>query len=373
MDADGVPKRRNIHVDIPLEIGLPHFVNDETNYEGGPLFVHFKLSLQSIVCHRGKSVHSGHYVALVKDNLVENYVAQSQSQVESKDSYGTWLLFDDLAKDRVQKVDIAEALQKESPYLLFYQVQPIDDATISQRNPPPYSEPTADVNDENASVNTSTVPETSKTAGKSEQAAAATAASVEVSSQSKAEPCVAEQKTIDEQQQPAVSEQLVTSKSNDSSNKPSHNQEAAPATIIASTPTPADETKSSYFGSSRRTSKIGMRGSWSRASSQSGEGGSRLSFTIGSRRGLQASSERNSNAIVAEPSLTSLTSLAQERGRPDSKFPAASERKSEASQPSAGSAPAGSKSRKDSRRQRVSMQIERAMNEKLPDRQCLMM
>jgi hypothetical protein len=36
--------------------------------------------------------------------------------------------FDDLAADRITRVNIEEALKEESPYLLFYQIVPIDDS-----------------------------------------------------------------------------------------------------------------------------------------------------------------------------------------------------------------------------------------------------
>jgi hypothetical protein len=47
--------------------------------------------------------------------------------------------FDDLANERVTEVDIAVALKEESPYLLFYQVQPIDEE-LARGDPPSYSE-----------------------------------------------------------------------------------------------------------------------------------------------------------------------------------------------------------------------------------------
>lgn len=115
--ASGKAIRRNTHIDIPTEIGLPHFIQDDSMSEDGPLFGNFKLSLQAAVCHRGKSVHSGHYVSLVRSHAKDNF-----------DSSGDrWLRLDDLDRDRVAFVDVQGFLQKESPYLLFYQVQPIED------------------------------------------------------------------------------------------------------------------------------------------------------------------------------------------------------------------------------------------------------
>lgn len=117
MLASGKAIRRNTHIDIPTEIGLPHFIQDDLMSKDGPLFGNFKLSLQAAVCHRGKSVHSGHYVSLVRSHEKGNF-----------DSSGDrWLRLDDLDRNRVAFVDVQGFLQKESPYLLFYQVQPIED------------------------------------------------------------------------------------------------------------------------------------------------------------------------------------------------------------------------------------------------------
>ena len=111
--ADGEAVRRNTHIDVPTEIGLPHFIHDDSADHDTAAFGNFKLSLQSVVCHRGNSVHAGHYVSIVR--------GQSSEGEES------WLLFDDLnMESRIKVVDIDLALSEESPYLLFYQVQPIE-------------------------------------------------------------------------------------------------------------------------------------------------------------------------------------------------------------------------------------------------------
>ncbi|MCJ1467646.1 hypothetical protein MMC07_006271 [Pseudocyphellaria aurata] len=117
--ANGRAVRRNTHIDIPLEIGLPHFIQDDAMSEDGPAFGNFKLSLQSAVCHRGNSVNSGHYVSLVRSH-------EQEPDLLSGESGSQWMRLDDLAKERVAFVDVQDFLQKESPYLLFYQVQPID-------------------------------------------------------------------------------------------------------------------------------------------------------------------------------------------------------------------------------------------------------
>lgn len=349
MYADGKTKRKNTHVDIPLEIGLPHFVNDESTCGDGPLFVHFKLSLQSVVCHRGKSVDSGHYIALVRDNLAKAQRSQSQPSIDNNDNFGTWLLFDDLAKDRVQKIDIAEALREESPYLLFYQVQPIDDSSTLHYQPPPYTEAT---NSE------------AKTANES-----ISAPNERYDPVVKAEDSSASE-TADNKSTPHLNHESPSTHQATTGDRPlakhdisnDHSYQETTVATPAPITTPLDDTKSGYFGSSRRTSKIGMRGSWSRASSQSGEG-SRLSFSLG-KRSVQANNDRNNSP--AEPGT-------QDRSKSNTKNSATNEGEIESGMSTKASGPVRSKSRKDSRRQRMSMQIERAVNEKLPDRQCLLM
>ncbi|RMZ89275.1 hypothetical protein DV736_g3490, partial [Chaetothyriales sp. CBS 134916] len=110
---NGRPVRLNTYVDIPVDIGLPHFIQDDQMSDDGALFGNFKLSLQAAVCHRGYSVESGHYVALVRSNPNTAEIPQ-------------WIRFDDLAPERVATIDIYAALREETPYLLFYQILPID-------------------------------------------------------------------------------------------------------------------------------------------------------------------------------------------------------------------------------------------------------
>lgn len=144
---NGRAVRRNTHIDIPLEIGLPHFIQDDAMSENGPVFGNFKLSLQSIVCHRGVSVDSGHYISLVRSqrpstrtNTGSTLSSDYDLDIKEQDK---WMRLDDLAKDRVTFVDIEEFLAKESPYLLFYQVTPIegDPRNIANgEHPPSYTE-----------------------------------------------------------------------------------------------------------------------------------------------------------------------------------------------------------------------------------------
>lgn len=124
---NGSAIRLNTYIDIPTEIGLPHFIQDDRMDETGPLYGNFKLLLQSVVCHRGKSVDSGHYISLVR-SAGSNTTPPASSSSDSNFTADTepWMRFDDLASERVTLINIEEALKNESPYLLFYQIVPID-------------------------------------------------------------------------------------------------------------------------------------------------------------------------------------------------------------------------------------------------------
>ncbi|ODM22293.1 hypothetical protein SI65_03139 [Aspergillus cristatus] len=130
MLPNGRAVRRSTFVDIPTEIGLPHFIQDDNMDDDAPIYGNFKLALQSLVCHRGNSVDSGHYIAIVRGTSAGAAPAVSNGngteQTVSDDSR-YWMRFDDLAAERVTLVDIEQALKNESPYLLFYQILPIDE------------------------------------------------------------------------------------------------------------------------------------------------------------------------------------------------------------------------------------------------------
>ena len=137
MLPNGTAVKRKTHIDIPLEIGLPHFIQDDKMAEDGPAFGNFKILLVSIVCHQGVSVESGHYISLVRS-------PDPQQTGEDR-----WMRFDDLAKERVTYTDVEKFLSVESPYLLFYQVVPIESEpgsiavgevhVPSSEDPPAYS------------------------------------------------------------------------------------------------------------------------------------------------------------------------------------------------------------------------------------------
>ncbi|KAL4919421.1 ubiquitin carboxyl-terminal hydrolase-domain-containing protein [Aspergillus aurantiobrunneus] len=126
MLPNGKAIRLDTLVDIPTEIGLPHFIQDD-NMQDGPIRGNFKLSLQALVCHRGNSVDSGHYIAIVRGTSAGAPPSSSHgSEHSNSDAPRYWMRFDDLAAERVTLVDIEQALKTESPYLLFYQILPID-------------------------------------------------------------------------------------------------------------------------------------------------------------------------------------------------------------------------------------------------------
>ncbi|KAJ5689150.1 hypothetical protein N7462_003542 [Penicillium macrosclerotiorum] len=131
---NGKAIRLNTYIDIPTEIGLPHFIQDDNLDADAPIYGNFKLSLQAMVCHRGDSVDSGHYIAIVRGtspNLVPPGSSGSSACMPTE-SPKHWMRFDDLAAERVTLIDIETALKTESPYLLFYQILPIDqDASMA--------------------------------------------------------------------------------------------------------------------------------------------------------------------------------------------------------------------------------------------------
>lgn len=147
---DGLAKRQNTFIDIPDSLRLPHFMMvDEAKVEEDSLLSQdYKLELQSIVCHRGDSVHSGHYISFARVNpklLTDNRRHDNDPPPDYEDAQ--WVKFDDLAlENRVTYVDdIKESLKQEMPYLLFYQIVPMCDVTAastvgSETEPPSYND-----------------------------------------------------------------------------------------------------------------------------------------------------------------------------------------------------------------------------------------
>jgi hypothetical protein len=144
---EGASRRRDTFVDIPLEIAVPNFVSDDSMRDEGPLVGNFRLVLQSVICHRGVSVHSGHYICLSRGSAPNAARKSTSERRESNSSTADfedpWMRFDDLAKERVSYVNIHDALREETPYLLFYQVQPIGEDGHAIHDLPSYAEATS--------------------------------------------------------------------------------------------------------------------------------------------------------------------------------------------------------------------------------------
>lgn len=156
MTESGVPVRQNTFIDIPDSLRLPHFMladgTKEEDQDPNGLSQGYKLVLQSVICHRGDSIHSGHYVsyARVAPKLLTD---NRRHDLDPPPDYEepTWVRFDDLAEKRVEAVDdIQQCLrrQEEMPYVLIYQIVPMVDVTTtstdgSVTDPPCYAESTA--------------------------------------------------------------------------------------------------------------------------------------------------------------------------------------------------------------------------------------
>lgn len=153
MDEQGNAKRQNTFIDIPDSLRLPHFISDERHAEENELSAEYKLVLQSVVCHRGDSVHSGHYISFCRvapKLLTDNRRHDNDPPPDYEEAQ--WVKFDDLLiEQRVSPVDdIKQSLKEEMPYLLFYQIVPtIDVATSSadstETKPPSYDDTTVNI------------------------------------------------------------------------------------------------------------------------------------------------------------------------------------------------------------------------------------
>ncbi|KAF5023238.1 hypothetical protein F66182_4713 [Fusarium sp. NRRL 66182] len=151
MTESGQPKRHNTFIDIPDSLRLPHFMladEPKADEDMNVLNTDYKLVLQSVICHRGDSLQSGHYVSfarvapkLLKDNRRHNFDPPPDYEEAQ------WVKFDDLQiENRVTYVDdIRSSLKEEMPYLLFYQVMPMVEVAPpsvedTETEPPSYND-----------------------------------------------------------------------------------------------------------------------------------------------------------------------------------------------------------------------------------------
>ena len=312
MSADGKPIRKNTLVDIPLDIRLPHFIEDDRMPEEGPMIRRFKLSLQSGLCHRGESLNAGHYIAFVReatpvpDGDYQSSRRQSDNTNPPRYSEEKWLRFDDLATQRVQEVDIKELLNKEMPYLLFYRVEPIyemSSASIATSNPPSYAHSAIEIQNHHAEGTDSTVDQQSYFDGAQDASMPAIRLSTEV----EPSPTTRQSITLPEDRRGslAFTEPGLTS-AGSSIHGPSITATSAPAT-------PSEETAAQRM--SRAASKVLKSTTKSRPTSQSGEGRMSGAFSrlnlMRSKDSLNKSSDSSKDRLpatdgVAEP-RTSIT------------------------------------------------------------------
>ncbi|KAI0016216.1 ubiquitin carboxyl-terminal hydrolase-domain-containing protein [Xylariomycetidae sp. FL0641] len=133
VDENGNTKRQNTFIDIPDSLRLPHFILDDRRVEENGLSADYKLVLQSVVCHRGDTLHAGHYISFCRvapKLLTDNRRHDNDPPPDYEEAQ--WVKFDDLAWPRVTPVDdIKQSLKEEMPYLLFYQIVPIVDVAAS--------------------------------------------------------------------------------------------------------------------------------------------------------------------------------------------------------------------------------------------------
>ncbi|KAH7008224.1 ubiquitin carboxyl-terminal hydrolase-domain-containing protein, partial [Ilyonectria destructans] len=150
MTESGQPKRHNTFIDIPDSLRLPHFMmGDDPKLEEDPNpLSDYKLVLQSVICHRGDSLQSGHYIAFSRvapKLLTKNRRHDFDPPPDYEEAQ--WVRFDDLhIEKRVTYVDdIKQSLKDEMPYLLFYQIVPMVEMTApsvddTETEPPSYNE-----------------------------------------------------------------------------------------------------------------------------------------------------------------------------------------------------------------------------------------
>jgi hypothetical protein len=317
MSADGKPIRKNTLVDVPLDIRLPHFIEDDRIPEEGPMIRRFKLSLQSGLCHRGESLNAGHYIAFVReatsvpDGDYQSSRRQSDSTNPPRYSEEKWLRFDDLASPRVQEVDIKELLKKEMPYLLFYRVEPIyemSSANIVDPHPPSYAHSTIEIQNHHAEGTDITVDQQSYFDGVRDASTPAIRLSAEV----ERPPTPRRSINLPEDRRGSLA---FTEPSLTSAGSSIH---GAPVTLATSAPaTPSEETAAQRM--TRAASKVLKSTTKSRPTSQSGEGRMSGAFSrlnlMRSKDSLNKSSESSKDRPPATDGITEpRTSIAVDEG-----------------------------------------------------------
>ncbi len=300
MTPEGRPYRKNTFIDIPLDIRLPHFIDDETIPEEGSQIGNFKLSLQSVICHRGTSVNAGHYIAFIRGTTPivdgDSRSTRRLSNASHPPHYSEerWIKFDDLSETRVSYVDVEKAMKDEMPYLLFYQVQSTDQngmtAFDGQASEPPSYNDSA-VSMELIQSTPELVPEVENKNqhGYFDGARGSSAPTIRLSTEIERPPTPRRSINLPEDRRGSLA---FTETSLPSTTSSSIQAVSAPVT-------PSEETAAQRM--SRAASRFTKSGNKSRPTSQSGE--SRISATF-SRLNLMRSKD-NLNRVYTPPKDTS--------------------------------------------------------------------
>lgn len=296
-----MPQRQDTQIDIPDVLRLPNFIlDDDEQVEKDPsgFSTGYKLVLQSVVCHRGDALQSGHYIALARVDpklLTDNRRCDVDPPPDYEESQ--WVKFDDLLPEsRVTPVeDLKQGLKDEMPYLLFYQIVPAIDSTDTiAPQPPAYNESQTSLgtlNPGDSTIHTSRTPST--TSANATPASTSSKPSIRISSDLDLD-------------RPALSSDDLPNTASSRGNSRPHSivlpdvffPETAIHTSGASSPgptTPSEETTAQRL--SRAAARF-SRGSRSRNTSQQGE--SRASF--GMKLGLLRTSKEFLREAPSMPS-----------------------------------------------------------------------
>lgn len=297
--SEGQPIKKKTYIDIPIDLRLPHFVNENgEDDKDRPLEGQFKLSLQSVICHRGDVINQGHYVAYIRGSAQaadgDSHSTRILSDSERPPGYSEerWIKFDDNATPRVQYADIGEALKRETPYLLFYQVQPIYDVTappLTDLKPPSYTDSGVAMSVTECSPNPNEM-QSSNPSGYFDGPTDESTPTIRLSSEYErhASPRISLNLPDDRRGSLAHTEISVTSLASTAS---SVQATSAPVT-------PSEETAAQRF--SRAAASMTKFGNKSRPSSQSGENRISATFSRLSLMGTKSKEQLSKNDIIKE-------------------------------------------------------------------------
>lgn len=296
---EGQPIKKKTYIDIPVDLRLPHFVNENgEDDKDRPLEGQFKLSLQSVICHRGDVINQGHYVAYIRGSAQaadgDSHSTRMLSDSERPPGYSEerWIKFDDNATPRVQYADISEALKRETPYLLFYQVQPIYDVTAplpTDLKPPSYTDSGVAMSVTECSPNSNEM-QSANPSGYFDGPTDDSTPTIRLSSEYEryASPRISLNLPDDRRSSLAHTEVSVTSLASTAS---SVQATSAPVT-------PSEETAAQRF--SRAAASMTKFGNRSRPSSQSGENRISATFSRLSLMGTKSKEQLSKNDVIKE-------------------------------------------------------------------------